>query len=136
MAMRRLNALGLGAAAIAAASGFYLLRRFDPNAVDSPFPPCMFNALTGLYCPGCGTTRALHALAHFDVPGAMAMNPLLVLFLPLIPLLIAWSIGWQPRWLRPMMRVLAEPKFWLVLLPGYWIARNLPWFPFNLLAPG
>ena len=136
MAMRRLNALGLGAAAIAAASGFYLLRRFDPNAADSVYPGCMFNALTGLYCPGCGTTRALHALAHFDVPGAMTMNPLLVLSLPVIALLIAWSSGWQPRWLQPVMRVLGEPKFWLVLLPGYWIARNLPWFPFTPLAPG
>ena len=50
--------------------------------------------------------------------------------------LIAWSSGWQPRWLHPVIRVLGEPKFWLVLLPGYWIARNLPWFPFTLLAPG
>ena len=134
--MHRSHKFGWGAAAIAAASGFYLLRRFDPNAADSPFPPCMFNALTGFYCPGCGTTRALHALAHFDVPGAMAMNPMLVVSLPVIALLLAWSGGWQPRWLHPLMRVLGEPKFWLVLLPGYWIARNLPWFPFTWLAPG
>jgi len=134
--MRNSHKFGWGAAAIAAASGFWLLRRFDPNAADSPFPPCMFNALTGLYCPGCGATRALHALAHFDLPGAMAMNPLLVMLLPIVALLIADSGGWRPRWLQPLMRVVGEPKFWLVLLPGYWIARNLPWFPFTLLAPG
>ena len=33
------------------------------------------------------------------------------------------------------LRVLLAPTFWLVLLPAYWIARNLPWFPFTLLAP-
>ena len=54
----------------------------------------------------------------------------------MIALLLAWSGGWQPRGLQPLMRVLGEPKFWLVLLPGYWIARNLPWFPFTWLAPG
>jgi len=46
-----------------------------------------------------------------------------------------WSAGWQPRWLQPFMRVAMEPRLWLVLLPTYWIARNLPWFPFTLLAP-
>jgi hypothetical protein len=24
----------------------------------------------------------------------------------------------------------------MILLPAYWIARNLPWWPFTLLAPG
>jgi hypothetical protein len=32
--------------------------------------------------------------------------------------------------------VLLAPKFWLVLLPAYWVARNLPWPPFSWLAPG
>ena len=28
------------------------------------FPPCVFNTVTGLYCPGCGGTRAVRALLH------------------------------------------------------------------------
>ena len=28
------------------------------------------------------------------------------------------------------------PKLWLAVLPAYWVARNLPWYPFTLLAPG
>ena len=52
------------------------------------------------------------------------------------PLLAAWRLGWRPRWLHGVVAVLAEPKVWLVLLPAYWVARNLPWFPFTLLAPG
>src|SRR5690242_21250813 len=53
----------------------------------------------------CGLTRALHALVHGDVLGAFAMNPLGVLMLPLMALMVAWSQGWQPRVLQPVMTV-------------------------------
>ena len=46
-----------------------------------PGPPCIFHAFTGWPCPGCGATRALRALAHFDFGGALAMNPLLTVAL-------------------------------------------------------
>ena len=133
---RALWMAALASAAVAAGAGVWLLRSFDPNAAGSPFPPCMFRAFTGFYCVGCGLTRALHALVHGDVAGAFGMNPLGVLMLGLVPLMVAWGRGWQPRALRPAMGVLMEPKLWLVLLPAYWVARNLPWFPFTLLAPG
>jgi hypothetical protein len=127
---------GLAGAALAVPVGIWLLWKFDPNVANSPFPVCMFHALTGYFCIGCGLTRALHALAHGDLAGALSMNPLAVLTIPVIPLIIAASQGWKPRWLQPLLKIVMEPKFWLVLLPLYWIARNLPWFPFTLLAPG
>lgn len=135
-AIRPLHIAGLAGAAVAFPAGIWLLRNFDPNAADSPFPPCMFHAFTGYFCIGCGLTRALHALVHGDIAGAISMNPLAMLMLPVIPLLVAAAYGWKPSWLQPLMRVIGEPKFWLVLLPAYWIARNLPWLPFTLLAPG
>ena len=136
IALKPLHLAGLTTAAIAAVAGFWLLRNFDPGAAHSPFPECMFRAFTGWYCVGCGMTRALHALAHGDVPRAFSMNPLAMTLLAISPLLLGWKLGWQPAWLRPLVAVVAEPKFWLLLLPAYWIARNLPWFPFTLLAPG
>jgi len=126
----------LASAALAAGAGFWLLRTYDPNVAGNPFPPCMFRAFTGWFCVGCGLTRAMHALAHGDLVRAFAMNPLGVSLIGLVPLMLAWSGGWQPRVLAPLMRWVLEPKLWLVLLPGYWVARNLPWFPFTLLAPG
>ncbi|WP_242112895.1 DUF2752 domain-containing protein [Luteimonas aquatica] len=123
------------AAATTAAVGVWVLRNFDPN-VPGLFPPCVFHALTGYWCVGCGITRALHALVHGDLARAFSMNPLATALLMLAPLLAAWKLGWQPRWLRPGVALLAEPRLWLVLLPAYWIARNLPWWPFTLLAPG
>src|SRR5690606_39698923 len=38
----------------------------DPNA-SCIYPTCPFLYLTGWYCPGCGSLRALPALTHLDV---------------------------------------------------------------------
>jgi hypothetical protein len=135
-ALRPLHYLTLAGATMVASVGVWLLWNFDPNAADSRFPACMFRALTGFHCVGCGLTRALHALVHGDVMRAFSMNPLAVLLLPVMPMMVAHSQGWRPCSLEPLMRVLLAPKFWLVLLPAYWVARNLPWPPFSWLAPG
>lgn len=43
------------------------------------FSICSFKLWTGLPCPSCGSTRALGCLAHLDLAGAFAMNPLAAL---------------------------------------------------------
>jgi hypothetical protein len=66
----------------AAAAGFLYLYFVDPST--SPFaPPCLFTALFGTHCPGCGSLRALHALAHGDLRVALGFNAPLVWVLPL-----------------------------------------------------
>lgn len=131
------GAVMLGAAMLVAAGfGIWLLRNYDPNLPNTIFPPCAFKALTGLHCIGCGLTRALHALVHGDIAGAFAMNPLAMLVLPLVPLMLLDTRGLTPTRLKPLMSVVMTPTLWLVLLPAYWIARNLPWWPFAWLAPG
>ncbi len=136
IALKPLQWTALAGIALLIPAGVWLLLHFDPNAEGNPFLPCIFRELTGFYCIGCGLTRALHALVHGDIVRAFGMNPLAMLVLPMVPLLVAHSQGWRPRALEPLMRVIMEPKLWLVVLPVYWIARNLPWFPFTLLAPG
>jgi hypothetical protein len=37
---------------------------------------CYFKALTGYACFTCGTTRAFGHLSRFDLPGALAIQPL------------------------------------------------------------
>jgi hypothetical protein len=131
-----LDRLALAGAAVAASAGVWALRTFDPNAANNPFPGCLFHELTGYWCIGCGMTRAMHALVHGQLLAALSMNPLAMLALPTLPLLLAVSRGWvPPRWLQPLARWVSEPKLWLIALPAYWILRNLPWFPFTLLAP-
>ena len=62
---------------LAAAAGFLYLYFVDP--LTSPFaPPCLFTAIFGAHCPGCGSLRALHALAHGDLKAALEFNAPLV----------------------------------------------------------
>ena len=135
-ALKPSHKFALTMAAFAAIVGVWLLRSYDPNLPNNLFPPCIFKAITGLNCIGCGLTRALHALVHGDIAGAFAMNPLAMLVLPLMPLMVLDARGATPQALKPFMSAVMTPKLWLVLLPAYWIARNLPWWPFTWLAPG
>ncbi len=64
-------------------AGAAVLYTFDP-ATSSFYPPCVFHALTGLQCPGCGTTRALHHLLHGRFAEAFHYNAMLLLFGPLL----------------------------------------------------
>ena len=43
--------------------------------------PCWFHALTGADCPFCGGSRALGALLHGDLSGALRFNAFAVLVL-------------------------------------------------------
>jgi hypothetical protein len=108
-----------------------------PPGEVSIYPRCIFNMLTGLHCPGCGATRATHALLHGDVRQAAAYN---LFFLIALPFLIVYccmrGFGWltarpgkpsrQPRWLGYVL---------VGLIGAFWIARNLPFEPFTWLAP-
>lgn len=52
--------------------------------------PCLFHLATGLYCPGCGTTRALTALTAGDLNAAFNYNQL-IFFIPLFLLVYQFS---------------------------------------------
>ncbi len=114
------------AVAAAAVVGVAVLAAVDPHQ-PGHYPTCPFLTLTGLYCPGCGSLRAVHDLAHLDLAGAWAMNPALVLTLPV--LVAAW-VAWLRRGVtgRPRRFVLPAWSIWtlLVVILAYWVARNVP----------
>ena len=103
-----------------------LLAVLDPNQ-PGHYPTCPFLAVTGLYCPGCGSLRALHDLAHGDLAGAMARNPLTV------AALVGLAVGWV-LWARRLWR--GQPRRWaappvllyglLTLVLAFWALRNVP----------
>jgi hypothetical protein len=45
---------------------------------------CLWHAMTGLSCPGCGMIHALLALAHGHVRAAWTFNPSSVVVLPIL----------------------------------------------------
>lgn len=119
-----------GAAALAAATVLHLV---DPNR-PGHYPTCPFLALTGLYCPGCGSLRALHDLTVGDLAGAWAMNPATVIAVPY--LLAAWVL-WLHRAVTGRPRVPVGPG-WIpalvpVLIAAFWVLRNIPGF--EVLGP-
>ncbi|MEU6997795.1 DUF2752 domain-containing protein [Nonomuraea sp. NPDC046570] len=123
----------LGVAA-AAGAAFVFVGSVDPNE-PGHYPTCPFLWLTHLYCPGCGTLRTIHALAHLDPLAALGLNPLAVVMLPFL-------LFWWGRWLvtawqgRPRRTTLAHPAYiwaFFAVVIVYWVVRNLPFGAF--LAP-
>ena len=134
--LTRRNMVMMAFAALATA-GALLLRTFDP-AHSLIFPPCPLRYFTGLYCLGCGSLRALHALLHGNLEQAIAMNALTVLLLPFIAWGLISEIHMQVRG-RPIFET-RMPASWIralfAVIVLFGIARNLPFRPFDLLAPG
>ncbi|MDO4485104.1 MAG: DUF2752 domain-containing protein [Bacillota bacterium] len=52
--------------------------------------PCLFNQITGLQCPGCGTSRMALAVMRFDFAEGFMYNP--VAFVT-VPVWVLISIG-------------------------------------------
>ena len=75
--------IGVAAVLVGGIAITYFLYAVDPSK-STLYVPCPFYALTGLYCPGCGSLRALHSLLHGEVLIACGFNPLTMLSLPFL----------------------------------------------------
>lgn len=116
------------AVAVVAIAATVVLATVDPHEAGH-YPTCPLLYLTGFWCPGCGSLRALHDLAHGDIIGAVGMNILTVLAVPYL----IWRWGaWLAQSLgRPLRRRLAAPWIiWSVLavIVSFAVARNIPVF--------
>lgn len=120
-------------AAVFCLSGLGLLYFLNPSE-SLIFPNCPFHHLTGLYCPGCETLRAIHQLLQGRFGQAFAYNPILIVLTPVIGMLI------YERYNADNFRLISSsPKLhWVIfiILMAYWILRNIPFVPFSYLAPG
>ena len=92
--------------------------------------PCIFHAVTGLQCPGCGVTRMLSALLHGDWRGAWDSNAAVLTLSPVLAGLVGLSLV---RWIRTGSARLprwadAVTVVCVVLLLLFTVARNLPAF--------
>lgn len=131
MAAARIRLYEAWAGAAVFAALFALTATVSPEQ-HGHYPACPFRALTGLACPGCGSLRALHDLAHGQVATALTHNAMLVGMLPVA--IVAWlrvvtgkaQYRTGPRWLG-----------WVAfaVLVMWTVVRNLPSVRGILTAP-
>ena len=115
--------------------GLALIYFFGDARTGAFFPPCPLHATTGLYCPGCGSQRAFSSLLHGDVLAALRFN---ILFVAAIPLLLYAAILTIANKFYTSKNLFYKSGFAtavLLIVVVFGISRNLPYFPFNLLAP-
>jgi hypothetical protein len=103
---------------------------FNPTT-HAFYPVCLFHALTGLYCPGCGGTRAAYQLLHWHLLSALRDNALFVVTLAALVLRGLWFVAGRIR--HQSVTLTVPPKvLWafLVLAVVFSVLRNLPAFSF------
>lgn len=107
-------------------------RVFDPFTQNLPLCPTYH--LTGLHCPGCGASRAVHALLDGDLPLALQNNALVMTALPVVA---AGFVLWTLRRVRGRRPTVDLPRAAVLGLLGlvlvFTVARNVPAFWF--IAP-
>ena len=129
--MQRRRSVGVLLAVLAAGLFFTL--------IDQPwFPGCLFHRVTGLHCPGCGMTRAVDAVFHGRIAEGFRFHAVGLIVLGLAVLFVAMRL---PAWLRgasgPVLpQIRGQAMAWIVGgLLVFWVLRNIPCWPFTLLAP-
>jgi hypothetical protein len=119
----RVSGLAAGAVALSVTGFVYAV---NPE-VPGHYPTCPFLALTGYYCPGCGSLRAMHALLHGDPGLALKRNPLVV---AVVAGLLAYVIAWTVKRGRGQRLVWSPPNWLLYSVLGvvlaFWVLRNVP----------
>ena len=132
--LHRFYLLYAGFMAIAAAWAIVQFFHWLPNV----FSLCLFKSITGLACPGCGTTRAGLALLDGNFSAALGTNPLgiiTIVMLTLSTLLFAYDVFTQEKILlttaQKTERALKKPGVFisviaLILMNWSWsIAKDL-----------
>jgi Protein of unknown function (DUF2752) len=88
---------------------------------------CPFKRLTGLDCPGCGSTRSLGALMHLDLAAALDHNVLVPFALAFV--VVSWAVWTRSTWIdRPTPALVRGPGAIMAIgavLVGFAVVRNL-----------
>jgi hypothetical protein len=111
-------------------AGSGVLYTFSPTEHHF-YPICVFHALTGWQCPGCGGTRALYQLLHLHVGEALHYNALVTV---IAPLALTWFVFWYAsvvfRGYSPGLRVSRPVTVCLYLVVLFFAAARNGVFSF------
>ncbi len=120
--IKKIEAIILGLILIALSIFVYFK---DPSS--GPILPCIFNKITGLYCPGCGMTRAVNSCFKFKFYNALRFNAL-IFIMPIGLGLYYFAIRSKRQGIAKILLTIM-----IIIAVGYGILRNIPRFDF--LAP-
>ncbi len=131
--MKKRIAIVAAAAFIAPAALVYL---YFTGEGEGARIPCMFHQITGFYCSGCGASRALRSILHFDFYQALRYNAIFTLCLPLFAVYFGGLSVSYIRFGKDRVSEKISMKFvWIFIELAliYGVLRNVPAFSF--LAP-
>lgn len=95
--------------------------------------PCIFHLVTGVYCPGCGGTRAVKAFLRGNFADSFRYHPLIVYTVLVVVLeAVTWALAKVLR--RPGLHI--RHYDWFVYLGIAIIFINWFWKDYMLLARG
>lgn len=124
------------AAGVLAIAGVSLGTAYFNPVTAGFFPQCPLHAVTGFNCPGCGLTRGFHALFHGDLLTALHFNALLPIYGLIFGYLFLAMFLVVVRGRGLSLKAFPPYVLWIFLAISviFGIVRNLPFYPFNLLA--
>lgn len=92
-----------------------------------PIPTCPFYQYLGLYCPGCGGTRAFWALSSGDILKSIYYHPILMYFIVMVGLYLFFQtldrLRRKKKYTFPFSNMIVYAG--IILLLANWIFRNI-----------
>jgi hypothetical protein len=115
---------------MAAASTGAFVFFFNPST-HGFYPICVFHQLTGMNCPGCGSTRALYAVLHGNFLLALKDNALFIFTIAFLAARGAWLTAKKLRQKSAGQFISPEMLWAFLIIAGIFTAlRNFPAFSF------
>lgn len=94
--------------------------------------PCVFNKITGLYCPGCGITRMTLSILKGDIYQAFRYNPIIFIDVPIICISLIFERCFKNiKYVKKITNVIFIILLIITIIFG--VLRNIPQLSF--LAP-
>ncbi len=131
--MKKRILITAAAALVAVAALLYLYSTAEGKGAGIP---CMFYQITGIYCSGCGASRALRSILHLDFYQALHYNAYFTMVLPFLAVYFSFLGYSYVRYGKDKISQKISMKLLKVLVTAailFWILRNIPAFAF--LAP-
>ena len=98
------------------------------------FPDCQFRRFVGIYCPGCGGTRAAYYLAGGHVAQAFLCHPV-VPYIAAVYLIFMVTCFYRRRFSRKSYRPIKIERYAYVsiaIILLQWVTKNVLLFGFGI----